>query len=205
MKNLLLLGGGGHCRSVIDVIETAGSLVIRGIIQPKADGDRPVLGYPVIGDDDALPALLAEGCLALVTVGQIKSPVLRRRLFERLKAMSATLPVVISPHAYVSRHASLGEGSVVMHGAVVNAGVVLGANGIVNSLTLLEHDAKIGDHCHISTGARVNGGARIADGCFIGSGAIIAHGIAVGPECVVGAGCVVTQDLPGNTLVKAAG
>lgn len=204
MKTLVLVGGGGHCRSVIDVIETAGGYAIRGIIQPKDDGDQPVLGYPVLGDDDAFPSLLAEGCQALVTVGQIKTSALRRRLFERLKGLTANLPVVTSPHAYVSRHASLGEGSVVLHGAVVNAGAVLGANGIVNSLALLEHDVNIGDHCHISTGARVNGGARIADGCFIGSGAIIAQGVSVGADCVVGAGCVVTRDLPGNTLVKAA-
>ncbi|MBS1189846.1 MAG: acetyltransferase [Rhodocyclaceae bacterium] len=204
MKSLLLIGGGGHCRAAIDVIETASGYAVKGIVQPHEEGCTPVLGYPVLGADADLPALLAQTPTALVTVGQIKSPALRQRLFENLRALGAELPVVASGRAHVSRHAALGAGTLVMHGAVVNAGARIGVNGIVNNLALVEHDAEVGDHCHISTGARVNGGARVGDGCFVGSGAIVIQGVTIGRGCVVGAGSVVTRNLPENSIVKAS-
>lgn len=202
MKEILLVGGGGHCRAAIDVIEAEGRFAIRGIVQPKVDGVEPVLGYPILGEDADLSVLLAETPLALVTVGQIKTPAIRLRLFEQLKNLGAVMPVIVSPSAYVSRHARVEEGTLIMHGAIVNAGARIGANSIVNSLTLVEHDAEIGNHCHISTGARVNGGVIIEDGCFVGSGAVLREGIRIGSGSVIGAGCVVTRDVAPNTLSK---
>jgi len=203
MKTILLIGGGGHCRAAIDVIEAGGRFNIRGIVQPKAGGAERVLGYPILGDDADLPDLLAETPQALVTVGQVKTSGVRLRLFEQLKALNATMPLIVSPRAYVSRHAGVDEGTLVMHGAVVNAGVRIGANGIINNLALVEHDVGIGNHCHVSTGARVNGGVMIEDGCFIGSGAVLREGVRIGANSVIGAGCVVTRDVAPNTLLKA--
>lgn len=199
---LLLVGGGGHCRSVIDVIEHHQGFSIRGIVQPATEGHRPVLGYPVVGTDADLPALLAETPCALITVGQIKSPAIRRRLFERLHEQGAKLPVIISPRAHVSRHARIAAGSVVMHGAIVNACAHIGYNAIINTLALVEHDVTIGDHCHIATGARLNGGVRVDAGCFIGSGAIVHQGVHIGAGSVIAAGAVVTRDLPPQSLFK---
>lgn len=202
MKGILLVGGGGHCRAAIDVIEAEARFAIRGIVQPKTDGVEPVLGYPVLGEDADLPALLAETPQALVTVGQIKTPAIRLRLFEQLKNLGAVMPVIVSPRAYVSRHARVEEGTLIMHGAIVNASARIGANSIVNSLALVEHDVEVGNHCHISTGARVNGGVIIEEGCFVGSGAVLREGIRIGSGSVIGAGCVVTSVVAPNTLLK---
>ncbi len=204
MTSLLLLGGGGHCRSCIDVIETTGQYEIVGIVQPLSDGQAPVLGYPVLGDDDDLPVLLQRYPHALITVGQIKTPAIRRRLYQRVQELGGTLPVVISPHAHISRHASVEAGTIVMHGALVNAGARIGANGIVNSQSLIEHDVEIGAHCHIATGARVNGGTRIGPGCFIGSGAILREDISIGEGAIIGAGCTVLHDVPAGTMLGGA-
>lgn len=203
MKMLLLIGGGGHCRAAIDVIEADGRFVIKGIVQPRADGIAPVLGYGILGEDADLPALLADTPQALVTVGQIKAPTLRRHLFESLKRLNAVMPLIVSPKAHVSRHAQVGEGTLVMHGAIVNAGARIGVNGIVNSLSLIEHDAEVGNHCHVSTGARVNGGAIIEDGCFIGSSVVLREGVRVGANSVIGAGCVITRHVAPDTVMKA--
>jgi sugar O-acyltransferase (sialic acid O-acetyltransferase NeuD family) len=205
MTALLLVGGGGHCRSVIDVIESGSTFSVRGIIQPVAEGTTPVLGYPILGDDNALVELLVKGSAALVTVGQIKNSTIRRRLYEQLSALKARLPVLVSPHAYVSRHAELGAGSVVLHGAIVNAAVQVGANAIINTLALLEHDVVVGEHCHVATGARVNGGARIGDGSFIGSGAIIYQGVCIGENSVIAAGAVVSKDVPAGKVLRRVG
>ena len=50
MKSLLLIGGGGHCRSCIDVIEAEGKYSIAGIVNQPGENTDPVLGYEVLGD-----------------------------------------------------------------------------------------------------------------------------------------------------------
>ncbi|SEK59409.1 acetyltransferase [Ectothiorhodospira marina] len=202
MKPLLLLGGGGHCHAAVDVIEAGTVYQIVGVVQPSVAGSAPVLGYPVVGTDDDLSALLAETPRALVTIGQIKSPATRIRLFELLKSHGAEIPVIKSPSSYCSPHAELGEGCILMHGALINANAHVGENCIVNSQALIEHDAEIGAHCHISTGSRVNGGVRIGTGCFIGSGAILREGIEVGNGAIIGAGQVVLQDVEAGKTVS---
>jgi sugar O-acyltransferase (sialic acid O-acetyltransferase NeuD family) len=199
VKPLLLIGGGGHCRACIDVIEATGEYSIRGIIERGGAGTREVLGHPVIGSDDDLPALSSTAKYALVTVGQLPAPELRMGLVSRALNAGLELATVVSPRAQISRYASIGAGTIVMHGAAVGPGAHVGAHCIVNSLALIEHDSTIGDFCHISTGAIVNGGTQVEDGCFIGSGAVVFQGLRIGSGSVVGAGCVVRADLPKQT------
>lgn len=168
---LILLGGGGHCVSCIDVIEQGNNFEIAGIVDEYVNGEM-LLGYPVLGSDADLEVLRLSYDYALVTVGQIKSPSIRARLFEYARSLGYTLPTVISPRAYVSRHASLGEGTVIMHDALVNSCVTIGHNCIINTKSLVEHDAVIEDNCHISTGAIINGGAIVRQGTFVGSNAV---------------------------------
>jgi len=202
MSDLLLIGGGGHCLSCIDVIEADGKYRIRGIVQPVSDETDGICGYPVVGSDEELPFLLQETGQALVTVGQIRSPEIRIRLFELLKQSGGKLPSIVSPLAYCSKYVEMDEGTIVIHGAIVNAGASIGANCIINSQALIEHDAIVADHCHVSTGARVNGGVTIGKGSFIGSGAIIKEGILIGENVIIGAGQVVLQDVPSGAVIK---
>lgn len=160
------------------------------------------MGYPIIGNDDDLSELLVQIPNAIVTVGQIKSPSLREKLFQLLKRSGANLPVVKAPSSYLSKHASINQGTILMHGCIVNAKVEVGANCIINSQALVEHDVTIGDHCHISTGAKLNGGVRIGKGTFIGSGSIIKQDVYVGSQVVIGAGQLIQEDIPDKTMIK---
>ncbi|MCF6299489.1 MAG: acetyltransferase, partial [Thiomicrorhabdus sp.] len=118
MKKILLIGGGGHCKSCIDVIEQQGIYEIAGIIdQPKTVG-QTVLGYRVIGSDDDLPPLRNEFDCAFVTVGQIRSADLKIKLYQLLTNLTFTVPSIISPLAYVSKHAQISQGTIVMHHAL---------------------------------------------------------------------------------------
>lgn len=199
-SGLLLLGAGGHARSCIEAIESAG-VAIRGLVDRSDMVGQQVLGYPILGTDNDLPGLLKNNAAALVAVGQIRSPEARIRLYQRLIDLGALLPVIVARSATVSRHAALGAGTIVMHGAIVNAGGAVGSNVIINSHALVEHDAAVGDHCHISTGAVVNGVARIGEGSFIGSGAVIGEGVTIGAGCVIGAGNTVLKDCADNTVM----
>ncbi len=188
MKPLLLIGAGGHARSLIDLIETQGEWHIQGLIGLPEQVGSTVLSYPVLGSDEDLPILRSTCPAALLAIGQLPDPAPRQRLASQLKHLGFLCPVVISPNAVVSRHASLGEGSVVGHGAIVNAGATVGTHCIINTGALIEHDAQVGDHCHVSTGALVNGGVHLGHGCFIGSGAMLREGLQLPAGTVISAG-----------------
>ncbi|HUX91582.1 MAG TPA: NeuD/PglB/VioB family sugar acetyltransferase [Gallionellaceae bacterium] len=168
---LILIGGGGHCAACIDVIEQENKFEIAGIVDKDTIGGM-LLGYPILGGDDDLDALRSSYDYALVTVGQIKSPSTRVRLFAYTKSLGFILSTVISPRAYVSKHALIAEGTIIMHDALVNARAAIGRNCIINTKSLVEHDAVVGDNCHISTGAIINGGAKVGQGTFVGSNAV---------------------------------
>lgn len=171
-EEIILIGGGGHCKSCIDVIEQEGRFTIAGIVDVPEKKQHKVLGYPVIGADTDLEELIKTYCNVLITLGQIKSPNRRIELFEGLIKMGACFPVIQSPLAYVSSHAHVAEGTVVMHHALINAGASVGRNCIINTKALVEHDAVIEDHCHISIGTIVNGDGVVPMGTFVGSNAI---------------------------------
>lgn len=168
-ERIILVGGGGHCRSVIDVIEQQGKYKIDGIVDLKENIGEKILGYPVIACDNQLSELFSSCKNAVITVGHIKTNSLRLKLYESLKEIGYKLPVITSPLAYVSRHAQIGEGTVIMHHALVNANANIGKNCIINSKALIEHDAQVGDHCHISTASVINGGVVVENNTFVGS------------------------------------
>lgn len=166
---ILLIGGGGHCRSAIDVIEQENIYQIAGIVDLPEQLGKEVLGYRVIATDKDLIKLRKSYSYALVTLGQIKSSEPRQKLYKLLSQLNYTLPTIISPLAYVSKYTRLGKGTLIMHQALVNANAKIGNNCIINSKALIEHDAVIEDNCHISTAAVVNGGAKVKRNTFIGS------------------------------------
>ena len=157
-KNLILIGGGGHCKSVIDVAESAGYNIL-GILDMPEEVGKSVLNYKVIGTDDDIPKYVDKAEF-IITVGFIKNPAIRIRIYNRIKEVGGKLATIFASTAHVSRYATIGEGTVVMHQAVVNAGVQIGVNCIINTFTNIEHDAVVGDQCHISTGTMVNGDSR---------------------------------------------
>ena len=181
MEKLILLGGGGHCRSCIDVIESGKRFAIEGIIDLAEKVGTKVLSYPIMGTDAELAELARHYRNFFITLGQLRNPEPRVFLYKKLKELSVSIPCLISPHAYVSTHARIGEGTIIMHGAIVNAGANIGNNCIINSTALIEHDALIGDHCHIATGAIINGGVVVGPETFIGSGCVTKQSIVI-PE-----------------------
>jgi len=191
VKEIILIGGGGHCKSVIDVIEQESQFKIVGIVDKPELLDSTVFGYSIIGNDSDLPNIANKYKYALITVGQIKSPLSRIKLFDLAIKAGFILPSVISPKAYVSRYSKIGKGTIVMHNAIVNAGVSIGDNCIINSKALIEHNCLISKHCHISTNATINGGVSIESGCFIGSGAITKELITIKENSFIKAGSIV--------------
>jgi len=190
---IILVGGGGHCRACIDVIESANA-EIAGIIDKDRSAEK-IFKYSIIGSDDDIGTFSNKNYSFLVTIGQLKNPALRIEVFEKIKKSGGQFATVISSTALLSKYSRIGEGTIVMHEVIINASSQIGTNCIINTRALIEHDCMIGDHTHISTAAVVNGGCKIGNRTFIGSNSTIVQGVQIGDDVVVGAGSVVLRDL----------
>jgi len=200
-SSLILVGGGGHCRAVIDLIALLKEHRIEGILDKKEHLGRTVSGYPIIGTDDMIPELVEQGHRFLVTAGQVNASSLRKQLFDAIVQAGGLLATIVSPLAYVSSNAELGAGIVIGHGAVVNTGAIIGANCIINTGAIVEHDARVAEHCHVATGAIVNGDCSVGTGSLIGSRAVLLQGVRIMDNCIIGAGAVVLRDVPQGLTV----
>ncbi len=195
-ENLILIGGGGHCQSVIDVIELENRYNIIGILDVNLPLGHTVFGHKVIGEDrDISKFSRKENVYFLITVGQIKSNSTRISINRILNSNNCKLATVISPRAYISPNSIIKSGTVIHHDVLINAGVEIGENCIINTKAIIEHGVKVGDFCHISTGAIVNGEAKIADGCFLGSNSTISNSISISKNIIVGAGKFVKENI----------
>jgi len=191
---LILIGGGGHCKSCIEVIESTDEWEIKGILDQNISEGELVLNYQVIGNDNKIDELKDDNYF-LITVGQLKSAAIRQTIFDNLKSKNARLATIISSKAIVSKYSCIGAGTIIHHACTINAHASLGENNIVNTGAIIEHDVVIGNNNHISTHATLNGDVVIGDACFIGSGAIISNGINITSQVVVGAGSVVIKNI----------
>ena len=172
---LILLGGGGHCKSVIDVAESVDYTILGILDKPELVGNK-VLDYEIIGTDDDIPQYVDKAEF-LITIGQIKSPAIRQKLAALVVQAGGRFATVIASDAYVSKYATIGAGTVIMHKAVVNVEANIGEHCIINTMANIEHEVQIGDFCHISTGVMVNGNCKVPSGVFVGSQSVINNGV----------------------------
>lgn len=201
---ILLIGGGGHCVSVIDVIESTQQYEIMGIVEAPGVEQSQFMGLPIVGSDDDLEKLIQQTPNCIITIGQLQSAELRKALYQKVLAFGGKLPVIISPLAHVAMQTEIGAGTVVMHFALVNSLATIGDNCIINSYALVEHGTAVGSHCHLSTRATLNGDCRVGHSSLIGSGATVLQGLSIAAGSIVGAGALLTKDiLQASTYIGA--
>jgi len=192
-KNLILIGGGGHCKSVIEVAESAGYSIL-GILDTVENVGNKVLGYSIIGTDDEIINYV-DKAFFVITVGQIKDASLRMKLHLKVSNAGGQFATLIANTSRISQYSKIGEGTVIMHQAVVNADAKIGVGCIINTFANIEHDVWIGDFCHISTGAMVNGNCTVGKASFVGSQVVVVNGVTITDGCVIAAGAVVRKDI----------
>ncbi len=203
-KKIVLVGGGGHCKSVLDSLWRACPGAEPVIVDASLPAGSEVLGAKVVGGDEVLPALFGAGCRqAFVTIGSILSTAPRRKVAEALKALGFAFPNIVDPSAVVSPFAAHGQGIFIGKNAVVNAGASVGDHAIVNTAAVIEHDSAVGAFAHVSVGAVLCGNVHVANDAFIGAGAVVIQGRSVGERAVIGAGCTVKKNVGAGVLVPA--
>lgn len=208
-KKLLLIGGGGHCHSVLDSVLSSGLYTEIGVVAKdqgnfdELNDDRLVADY-LIGIDENLPRLYEEGWrYAFITLGSVGNTKGRRALYSVISRIGFELPTIIDVSAVVSNTAEVAPGVFIGKRAVINAGCKIRTCGIINTGSIIEHDCDIGTFAHISPGTTLCGQVTVGEDSHIGAGSVVRQGIRIGRRTLIGAGSVVVKDISDN--VKAYG
>ncbi|MGG4107929.1 acetyltransferase [Paenibacillus lautus] len=196
-KKVLVVGGGGHAKVVIDILKGYDDCYeIIGFTSQTSDIEN-ILGVPYLGDDSIIPNLQIANCF-IVAIGNNKT---RKNIFERLIRLGLEPINAISQSSYVSPNAHIGRGIVVVAGAVINPCSTIHDNVIINTLTGIDHDCVVGAHAHIAPGSSLAGGVKVGEGAFIGMKASVIPEKTIGEWSVVGSGAVVVSDIPSAVTV----
>ena len=198
---IVLIGGGGHCGVVVDILNRVGGYEIVGIADKPERVGETVSGIEIRYTDSDLSQLRGRGTdYALVTVGTTYSTRLRKSIFDRVSALGFTFPTIIDPDAVVLGGVEFGPGAVVMPDVVVGTHTHIGSNCIINTGAVVEHDCFLHDHVHIAPGAVVSGSVEIGENTFVGAGSCIIQTLKIGSDTTLGAGSVVVTSLPNGVV-----
>ena len=201
MEKILILGMGGHAKSVTDAIERENKYEIAGYIVNDCNNASAKTKYPILGNDDNLPELFLQGIHnAAIGIGYLGKSGLRTVLYKKLKEIGYNLPVVCDPSAVVAAGVSIEEGSFIGKSSVINTDASIGKMCIINTGAIIEHDCCVSDFSHVSVGAVLCGGVSVGTGTFIGANATVIQGISVGNRTIIGAGEVLKKDIGANSV-----
>ena len=192
-KSILVIGAGGHAKSVIDALLSGGEYDKIAVLEDF--GVKEVLGFSVIGKVDEAKNFLDEYKNAVVAVGD---NAYRLKTIDYLKSIGFDLPCIKHKTAYVSGFSSIGEGSVVLGSSIINANAKIGRGVIINSQVTVEHDCFVADGVHLSPNSVLCGGVNVGNSTWIGSGATVIDHINIGENVIIGAGSVVIRNIQDN-------
>lgn len=201
MENIILVGGGGHCKSVLDSIKSSNNFNVVGILDIRENVGSFIDGIEVIGTDDDYNKFFLNGIkYAFITIGSIKSTALRERIYNELNSIGFKFPTIVDASAIVSPSAVIGQGIFVGKGVIINANASIGHSCIINTGSIVEHDCSIGDFCHIAPGSTLSGGVQVGKSSLIGTNSTVIQGIQIGDNTVIGAGSVVVKNIRNNAI-----
>lgn len=202
-RSVLLIGGGGHARVVLDGLLAMGRFCL-GVTAREAP-DLVDLIY--IGDDDAAFQRFPRGGEAALGLGGTprqgaSGTALRRRVYDQYVERGFHFPPVIGRGVIMAPDVILEDGAQVIAGAILQPNVRVEANAIVNTGARVDHDTVVGSHAMVAPGAVLCGGVEIGVGAYIGAGATVLQGVRIGADAVVAAGAVATADVPDGGYVS---
>lgn len=203
---IIIYGGGGHGKALIDLVRLLRSYRIVGIVDDGLPRGQEILGVPVLGGAEVLPGLVQQGVrLAVNAVGGIGSSTVRQQVFQNLRNAGLVCPALVHPAAFVEPSAQLAPGVQIFAHAYVGSDARLGFGVIVNTGAIISHDCQVQDYANISPGAILAGEVTIGKAALVGMGATINLRVKVGAEARIGNGATVKKDVPEKGLVRAGG
>lgn len=197
------IGAGGHAKVIMDILARMPRVRVVGLVDlaSRLFGEK-VAGTSILGGDDLLPQLLADGVgAAFIGMGGVGDNGPRSEAFYRVLDLGFDVISAIHRRAAVAPSVILGRGVCIMAGTVVNPEAVIGDNVILNTNCTIEHDCLIGDHVHVAPGVTLSGAVQVGRLSHIGTGASVRQGVRIGERVIVGVGSVVVSDVADGTVV----
>lgn len=176
MKRLLIVGAGGHGRSVAEAVLAAGLYELAGFVDDAAPGLQQVWSWPVVATTADLSRCRPHAQAAIVAIGNNR---LRAELQQRLQTAGFELATVLHPRAMVSPRAVIGAGTAVMAGAIVGTEAQLGAGVIVNAGAVVDHHCRVEDFGHLGVNAAMAGGSVLGRSAWMQAGCVLGYGVRV--------------------------
>lgn len=203
-EELILFGGGGHGKTLIELVRAAGKYTVAGIVDDGLPAGASILGIPVLGGAALLPDLFAGGLrLAINGVGGINHYEVRLRVFESLAQAGFSCPAVVHPAAWIEPSAVLEDGVQVLAQSYVSSSARVGFGTVINAGVVVSHDCTLGQVVNLSPGAMLAGGVSVGDYTQIGMAATVNLNIKIGRCVRIGNGATVKADVPPDTVVRA--
>lgn len=200
-EKIIIIGAGGHARSVIDIVKENDEFELEGCIDNMYPNLKSINGMPeipVIGNDNNIEEFFKRGIKHFfVAIGDNS---LRNKLFDKMINMGYEPVNIISNTARISKKSYIGNGVCIMHGAVINVNSKIEDNVIINTNSSIDHDCLIEKGVHIAPGASISGYVNIGEGTLIGTGTSIIDKISIGKWSVIGGGSVVVNDIESNVV-----
>jgi sugar O-acyltransferase (sialic acid O-acetyltransferase NeuD family) len=201
---ILVYGGGGHGKTIIELLRAVGIYRIVGVVDDGLPAGTQILGLPVLGGAEALPRLYQDGVhLAVNAVGGIGDLSIRLKIFKRLAETGFSCPAVVHPRALLESSATLAAGVQVFALAYVGSEAHIGYGAIINTGAIVSHECSLGEYANLSPGAILAGQVEVGAGALIGMGATVNLQVKIGANARVGNGATVKTDVPPGKIVRA--
>ena len=191
-NSIIIIGSGGHCRPVLDIVaQNYKSKIKIYDLGNSFNKKELILGYPITDSLKNLELKNLKNYTAFLAIGNDK---IRSRIYNKLKKIF-NLKNLISKRSYLSKSLKIGKANFINNFSYIGQKVVIGNNNILNTACIIEHEVKIGNNCHIAPGVKIGGRSVISDNVFIGIGATVINNIKICKNVIIGAGSVVVKNV----------
>ena len=193
-KPVVILGGGGHAKVVIDMLKIVGCDIL-GIVDKELKPGKQILGISILGDDALVYKYNSDEIELANGIGALPGKTLRWQLGEKFRKDGYRFTTIVHPGAIIGSNVMISEGVQIMAGCVVQPYVEIGLDTIINTGATIDHDCKIGACCHIAPGVTLSGGIKVGKNVHIGTGANVVQQISISDGVTVRAGTLVSTDI----------
>lgn len=204
-ETIIIFGGGGHAKTIIEMVRQLGKHSIAGIVDDdRSRSGQKVVGVAILGTRALLPEIRNRGvAYAVNCVGGILDIDIRVKIFRLLEENGFGIPELVHPRATVEPSANLGDGVQVFANAYIGSDAVLETKSMVNTNSVVSHDCVIGKYTHIAPGALLAGHVEVGRNTLVGMGVTTAIKVKIGSYVRIGNGAIVLADVPDHTIIQA--
>lgn len=201
---VVIFGGGGLSKMIIETVRVLGAYKIVGVIDDNLQKGEDIIGASVLGGSEMLPDLRKNGVrMGVNSIGGIGDYRVRMNVFKQLADAGFVCPTIIHPSAHVDPSAQIEAGTLVLAQSYISGNAFVGMGSLINNSVVVSHDCVLGICVNLSPGAMIAGDVEIGNFTQIGMNATVNIGVKIGSKCLIGNGATVKKDAPPGTRVYA--